>query len=126
MKYFITRLSALLLILGVLSAAQAATVTAVWSAPTTNTDGSALPASQITQYRMEYGTCVGTAFGTRIGDVLVAGNALTATTPNLGPGTYCLRVYTKTSVEGPSSGTASIVVPVPTPNAPTNLTITLN
>lgn len=105
--------------------ASAATVTALWSAPTTNTDGTALTPGSITQYRVEYGTCAGANFGTRIGDVLTAGTALTATTPNLAPGTYCLRVYAKTSVEGPASNAASIVVPVPVPSAPTNLTISI-
>jgi hypothetical protein len=55
---------ALLLFGGV---AQAATFTVTWRNPTTNTDGSAL--TDLSSIELEWGTCAGSAFGTRTGGV---------------------------------------------------------
>jgi hypothetical protein len=119
----LTALLALLLV----PVAHAATVTVDWTNPSTYTDGTPLPLAAIQQTRIEYGTCSGALFGTRIADVVALGSAVTAVTPNLGPGTYCLRAYTRAGgVESAPTNAIQVIVPVPVPNAPTNLRVTLN
>lgn len=109
-----------LVLLGVLEAvAYAGTVTATWVNPTTYVDGSALLPADISRTRLEYGSCSGTAFGTRIGDLIVTGSAttLTATLP---PGTYCFRAYTTAKgVESAASNLVTKVMPQPAPSPPT-------
>lgn len=107
----------------VLAVATAATLTATWVNPTTNTDNSALLSSEIKSTRIEYGTCSApNVFGTKAGDVVVNGALTTGTVPNLPPGTWCARAYTTNiyNVESAASNVASKVVAAPTPNAPTN------
>lgn len=51
--------------------ALAADITTTWTYPTQNTDGSAIPASgagSIASSRVEWGTCAGAAFGTKLGE----------------------------------------------------------
>jgi predicted phage tail protein len=118
------------LILGALVGykAHAGTLTATWTNPTTNTDSSAIPVSgagSLTGTRVEYGSCVGTAFGTKAGEVSVTAPATTATTPDLAPGTYCLRAFSKNTYgsESAPSGVASKTISAPTPSPPTLVTI---
>lgn len=101
----------------------AATVTVSWTNPTAYTDNSPLPASAITRTRIEYGTCAaGGAFGTRAGEFVSAGNDTSEASPNLAPGTYCLRAYTTASgVESVASNIASVAVVQPAPRPPTLL-----
>jgi hypothetical protein len=125
---FIGALALLILSLCVVGIAQAATVTVNWTPPTTNTDGSAIPATgvgSLTIYRVEYGTCNGAAFGTKVGEVTRAAPA-TGTTLNLQPGTTCVRAFVSNTYDSESaaSNVASKVVAPPVPNPPTNLTVT--
>lgn len=116
---------ALLLVAG---AANAATLNVDWTNPTTNTDASTIPASgagSLTQARIEYGTCNGTAFGTSLGNV---NRVMPASTGSItvNPGTYCVRVFVANTYgnESAASNVASRVVPAPTPNPPSNLRFT--
>lgn len=108
-------------------AAVAAVLTATWQNATTNTDGSAIPATgpgSIASTRFEWGTCgSGGTFGTKLGERVVAGTVTSAPTDDLGPGTYCGRGYhTNTyGVESDPSIVVQKVVPAPKPNPPTNL-----
>jgi hypothetical protein len=99
----------------------AAPVTIDWDLPTTYVDGTPLPGAAIARTRIEYGTCAaGGAFGVKAGEFSVAGGAVTATSPNLAPGTWCFRAYTTANgVESPASNVASKVVPQPAPSPPT-------
>jgi hypothetical protein len=117
----------ILLALCITGIAQAATVTVTWVLPTTNTDGSTIPATgagSLASVRVEYGTCNGTAFGTKAGEVSRPGNSTTATL-NLQPGTTCVRAFATNTygIESPASNVASKVVDPPTPNAPQLTTI---
>lgn len=107
-------------------AAFAATVN--WTAPTANTDGSAIPATgpgSIASYRIEYGTCNGTAFGTKAGEIVVNAPALTGNTPPTAPGTWCYRMYAVNTfgVESDPTNVVSKVIAPPKPNPPGNFTV---
>lgn len=100
-------------------AAHASTVTVSWTNPTQYTDGSALAASDITQTRVEYGTCSGALFGSKLGQFTVAGNGTSGTSPQLAPGTYCFQAFTTAAgVESAASVAVSGVVPQPAPKPP--------
>lgn len=119
MKYVI------LLALFVVSSSDAATVPLSWTPPTTATDGSPLTGiSALTQYRVEYGTCVGTAFGVKAGEFTVTAPAASASSPNLSAGTYCFRMYARNA--GGESLVSNVTTPktiaVAPPGPPTNLT----
>jgi len=72
-------LALLLVSLVMCSRAHAGTATVSWTHPTTYTDGSALALTDISQTRIEYGTCAGTAFGTKAGEQIATGTATTVT-----------------------------------------------
>jgi len=98
-------------------------VTLNWVNPTQNTDGSALPPASITATRVEYGTCVGAAFGTKAGEWTQAGNPNTTQSPDLPAGTWCFRAYSKTAAaESLASNVAQKLVPL-VPNPPGMLTV---
>jgi hypothetical protein len=110
--------------------ASAATVTATWTNPTTNTDNSAIPdtgAESLQSVRIEYGTCVSGAFGVKAGEFVrtrVAGQPmLTTATNNVPTGLTCFRAFV-TNASGaesaPSNLTTTTVNPS-TPRSPTNL-----
>jgi hypothetical protein len=108
--------------------ARADTVTVNWTPPTANTNGSAIAATgpgSLTNYRVEYGTCVGSAFGVKAGEVTRAAPA-TGTTLNLQPGTTCVRAFVSNTFgkESAASNVTSKVIDQPVPNPPTNLTVT--
>jgi hypothetical protein len=111
------------------SAVLAGSLTVSWTLPTQNTDNSAIPLTGTTALastRVEWGTCSGTAFGTKAGETLVNVPATTTTVPNLTDGqTYCFRAFSR-NVAGAES-TASLVVskavPVPTPKPPVIVTV---
>lgn len=117
-----------LLLLGLLIAgvAGAATVTVTGTHPTTNTDGSTIDTTgqgALTNRRIEYGTCNGTAFGTKVGEVTRPAGAPGSTfsdTLNLNPGTSCVRVFVANGYgrESDASNVVSKVVQPPTPNPP--------
>lgn len=118
------------LVLLVVVPAFAADVTVTWTPPTQNTDGSAIPASgpgSLTSTRVEWGSCVGTAFGTTAGERTVNAPAATTTITGLAPGTHCFRAYARNTygVESLASGVASRTLAAPTPNPPTAVTVAL-
>ena len=116
----------LFILLGVLIAgvAFAGSATATWTHPTQYTDGAVLAPADIQQTRLEYGSCSGTAFGVKAGEVVVTGSATTATVQNLAAGTYCFRAFTKAKgIESAASAVASKVVPQAAPNPPVLVTV---
>ena len=104
--------------------AGAADLNVSWVNPTANTDGSAIPTSgagSLTGTRVEWGTCSGTAFGTRAGEVTVPAPATSTVVQNLTPGTWCVRAFSRNTynVESAASNVASRTVNPPVPNPPT-------
>lgn len=100
-----------LLVAGVV---QAAVRTVSWVNPTTNTDGSALPATQITSTTVVWGTSSAAMTNSKV----VTG-AATSTTIDLAPGTWF--VGARTTANGNTSLVSNIVqvvIPQPTPNPP--------
>lgn len=117
-----------ILLIAVATAAVAGTVGLSWTNPAQNTDGSAIPASgpgSIASTRIEWGTCSGTAFGSALGEFVVQGAAESATTPDLPPGTYCLRAFSRNSYgkESGPSAVAQKTIEAPTPRPPGNFSI---
>lgn len=125
-------LLAVISLLGSFVPSHADTVTATWTNPTQNTNGTAIPASgsgALDGARLEYGTCSAPGvFGTKAGEVARprgSGSMPTTATVNLQPGTSCLRVLVYNTFGNTStpSNVAVSVVSAPTPGAPTNLTV---
>ncbi len=113
----------ILVLLAFLSApAFAADVRVSWTQPVANTDGSAIPVSgagSISTNTVEWGSCVGTAFGTAAGSQSIP-PATTYLVTGLAPGTFCFRV-TATNTYGATSAVSNVaqrVVPPPTPLPP--------
>lgn len=101
-----------LLVAGV---SQAAVRTFNWVHPTTNSDGSALPLSQITRTTLVWGSSQTAMTSSKI----VTGTA-TTTTLDLAPGTWYIAA--KTTANGndsPNSNVVTVVIPQPVPNPPT-------
>lgn len=99
--------------------ALAATLSATLQHATTYEDGTPLAVADITQSRVEYGTCVGAAFGTKAGEWVIAGNATTGSKSGIAPGTYCTRAYTTAKgVESLASNVVAKTINQPAPNPP--------
>lgn len=103
--------------------ANAASLNVSWSNPSSNVDGSAIPASgpgSLTGTRVEYGSCNGSAFGVASGQQIVLAPASNASFPNIGPGSYCVRAFAQNTFgsESAASNVASKIVPAPVPNPP--------
>jgi len=115
-----SRLLGLLLLLAA-GPALAAAVTVSWVNPTQRTDGSPLPSSAIGETYVEWGTCAaGGTFGSLVGNKSAPGAGTSLVTPDLAPGTYCFRAFTKTTT-GLSSGPSAVVSKVITaPEVPPN------
>jgi len=94
-----------------------------WVNPTTKTDGTALPAAQITGTRIEYGTCSGSAFGVKAGEVITTGAVVTATVDRPA-GTHCFRAYARIvgAESAPSNVAQKVILAAPSP--PSTLTAT--
>lgn len=113
--------------------ALAADLTWSWTNPTLNTDGSSIPASgpgSLASGRFEFGTCNGTAFGTKAGEIpLTAAQvaARTVTQTNILPSTTCGRVYVTNTYgrESAPSNVAQAVVATPTPGSPSGLSVSV-
>lgn len=108
--------------------ARADIVLVTWTNPTTYSDSTALPASDITRTRVEYGTNTGPVcgFGTRIADVIANGSATSVSTPNLPIGTYAFRAFTTAKgVESVASNVACRSVVQAAPNPPSAVTVTV-
>lgn len=108
--------------------ALAAGLAVSWSAPVQNTDGTAVPpsgAGSIVSHRVEWGTCSGAVFGTRLGEQVVPMPALTYTVADVGPGVYCARVFARNTYgsESTASNVGTKTVPAPTPNPPVLATV---
>lgn len=98
-----------------MSEAQAAVRTFTWVHPTTNSDGTALPVSQITRTTLVWGTSATAMTNSKV----VTGTA-TTTTLDLAPGTW--HVAAKTTANGRDSDASNIVqltIEQPVPNPPT-------
>lgn len=119
-------LAAFVVVLGlaIASVAHADDLIVSWTNPTHNTTGTAIPASgpgSLTGTRLEWGSCSGTAFGTKAGEVTAPAGATSATIAGVAPAaTYCVRAFSRNTygAESASSNVASKVVPVPVPNPP--------
>lgn len=89
-----------------------------WTAPTTNTDDTPIPATgpgALDSYRIEYGTCAGGAIGTKTGEVVVPATARTHTVAGLAAGTWCfaIRAHNNQNEESDRSNTTTAVVALP-------------
>lgn len=74
-----------------------------WTAPTTNTDGSALTGDDaVSYYRVDWGTVISGAFGVFINSKRVNAPTTSTTITGLSPGTYAFRV-TAVAVDGEES-----------------------
>jgi hypothetical protein len=110
------------------AAAMAGTANVSWTNPTQFEDGTALAPADIASTTVEYGSCTGTAFGTKAGQQVATGSASTLVISNLAPATYCFRAAT-TVVAAKGGGTstfsnvASKVVPFSNPKPPTLLDV---
>jgi hypothetical protein len=93
----------------------------LWTAPTTNTDGTAITATLTYNiYQGPSGSLVKVQSG-------VSGNSATVTTGLTAGSVQCFAVTAiANGVEGPQSNSACVTIPSPSPSAPTNLTITLS
>ena len=100
---------------------------ATWVAPTAYTDSTALPASQIAQYTVSYGTTAGGPYTNSVNVLPVNGVVpTTVTITGLTVGTWYF-VVTATATNGVTSANSNeaskTIVTVAAPNAPTILTI---
>jgi hypothetical protein len=114
MRFNLTALVAVTLCLLAAGVSHAAVRTVSWVHPTTNTDGSALPLTQITGTVIVWG-----ASSTAMTNSKVIAGTATSTTIDLSPGTWF--VGAKTTANGNTSvvsNIAQVVVPQPTPNPP--------
>lgn len=87
--------------------------TFTWTAPTTNTDGSPLPAAQITGYVLTCGATV----------VQIPG-AVTTFKRDFSPGNYTCSLQARANgLTSAPSNSASFVVPQPAPNPPSGFSV---
>lgn len=108
--------------------ADAADISGSFTYPTQFEDGTPLSLSQIAAVRVEYGSCAGSAFGTKAGEVSVTPPTTAFTITGLAPGTYCLRAYTRTvaaagGLDSAPTGVVSKVIPFPPPKPPVFVTV---
>lgn len=95
---------------------------------TSNTDGTPIPTAcsgaqpcgRIARTQVEYGTCNGTAFGSRVGDIFVTPPADRVVVSNLVVQTYCFRANHQTDQGANSawSNVATKTIAAPQPNPP--------
>jgi hypothetical protein len=102
----------------------AVTATVTWVNPTANSNGTVIPATgagSLTQTRVEWGTCSGTAFGVKAGEVVVLAPGVSAAIPGFADGQVaCFRAYAKNTylLESAASNVVPKSFPAPTPNPP--------
>jgi hypothetical protein len=119
----------LLLLLLIAPVAQAGVVVS-WDNPTTNTDGTPIPATgtaALASTRVEWGTCSAPlVFGSKIAEVSVLQPATSVDIGTLSSGTYCVRVYARNNGGGESAPSVvqSKTISISVPNPPTIVTIT--
>lgn len=106
-------------------------VKVTWVNPTQYTDNSALPAAELTATRVAWGSCNGSAFGTKIGEHKL-GAVTTDTITGLAAGKYCFMVFATATKSGQapteSDGTNVVSVtlalgPTPTPKPPSTVSV---
>lgn len=111
--------------------ANAETVT--WTAPTKNTDGTTIPScvsavcppDSLASYKIQWGTCNGTAFGIKAGEQNLPLTPPTVSITGLAPGLTCFQMFainTSGVSSDPTNAASKLIVPV-TPNPPTIITI---
>lgn len=104
-----------------------------WSNPTTNTDGSALAITDITQIRLTYGPCGGNSpvyQASVTGQFVGLGGVTHADSPPLPAGTYCFLAYTSANeggavVEGPATNVLQVSVGSAPPTGPVSTSPTV-
>lgn len=103
-----------------LANAQTGVATVSWVAPTQNTDGSAIPAGELTGYTVNWSQCAGTApaytMGTISGTASVAASALSYATSTLTTTwtvPHCFTVIANATVTDPTTGLPKAVSSVP-------------
>jgi hypothetical protein len=116
------------LVLSLPLAAGAASISGTFTYPTKFVDGTNLTLAQIERMRIEYGTCSGSAFGSKLGEVIVTPPATSYTITGLSPGQYCLRGYTRTTaaaggLESNPTNVLSHTLPWPQPEPGTLVTV---
>ena len=103
----------------------AGSATLTFTAPTSNVDGSPIPASgadSLASYKAEWGTCSGSGFGTAAGSQSLPLMPLSATLTNIAPGLTCFRMYA-INAAGVSSGPTNAVSVVVQNTSPTPVTL---
>lgn len=103
-------------------------LTVSWTNPAQNTDGTPIAASgdgALKETRIEYGSCIGSAFGTPIGEEIVAHPNQTVVIGGLAPGVYCVRAYAvnNSGTSSEPSGVAQGTIAAPVPQPPTITTV---
>jgi hypothetical protein len=108
--------------------AHSAEVSLTWANPKQNVDGTTIPPNPsdgaLDSTRIEYGTCSGSSFGNRIGQVTASYPQTRAVIKNLRAGrTYCFRAYSvnNLSEESDASNVVSRKTLTVVPNSPTKL-----
>lgn len=107
--------------------AHAADAVISFTVPTTNIDGSAIPATgpgSLVSTRIQWGTCTDLgAFGVLLAGAVVPMPALTYTITGLEPGSYCVRAFSKNTYaeESNASNVVKKVIAGPKPRPPTLL-----
>ena len=108
----------------------AAVLSFSWTAPTENTDGSAIPSSgagSLTEYVISYGPCNSgrTALTSVTGTVVRAAPNLSAVSPDLAPGTWCGYAQARNTygVLSDPSNVGFKVIDAPKPKPPTNFSM---
>lgn len=120
----------LALMMLVATTASAANLELTWTYPSKNVDGTDIPATgagSIASSTVEWGTCAGTAFGTKAGEATVPAPTKTYSVPNLAPGTHCTRVAVTNTYGVASDFTAAVsrTVDAPKPLPPVITTATV-
>ena len=106
----------------------ASTATVSWVNSTQNTDGSPIPATgpgSIQSTRIEWGNCVGTAFGTAAGNVVVPASQTSTVISSLGPAVWCFRGFHVNTygIDSAPSNVVNKTIVAPTPRPPVLATI---
>lgn len=111
------------------------TIVLKWVNPTSYTDGSALPASELTGNRVAWGTCAGTVFN-KEGEHKLGVTTTDTITGLTAGGNYCAMVFASAkkagstaAVESDPSATITVSIPppvviTPKPGSPTSVTVT--
>lgn len=95
-----------IVLLSVSQIASATVVTVSWSNPTTYTDGSAMPGTDIGSTTVQYGSCSSSSplsVATVAGSFTAQGGTTHAQSPDLPAGTYCFQAITNSLTLGSSA-----------------------